>query len=784
MGSKVDPDGMVGGALRAAKAREILEEKDPGRPIQDPWTHRGLEWLAALEVAESFGPVPLRRLGDMHKEALRERLLAVRRAAKRLTGAIRRRRALTRMGRALAAACGIKAGPARIEVARGVDGEDLVPKMRSAIRAAAAAVAPQCPEYALYLRTETRLVSVKLATVADRRITIRKWARQANLHDIASLDPAWCEHYRKGDDVICHPQNWRVPAHVSAERRRKDAAGQVDKWQKHVGATSQTAEQLKELLPIGKEDWGSGTLREYRKTLLTPPGLLVTPRDGDRSRVMARHPAGAPLEVATGICHREGRFKIREDLTRASVAKGMETLAEKFLPRRSRPKILPKWDPNQLPYMYGFPKASCYEQGWLNEQNGGSAPSGWYPAPPKCSKPHLHTREVCAKNIAPAWIVRWIKRAAKGMSVVLRSFEGRTFRLWRQADLRAELQARILRARGTLAPQCHCWNCRKPKPVIDFAELDANSFFPSCYPSTILAAVLGILALVIEERKTETVTVDARRRHHGFVGGCAWDKRRGRVPTGMIELLQAVAYELLCNFALFGDHVLQMMFAAQGSSFSEVLCDVVLSWMELNLNAKWEELVRDGIAPEGTTKWEDVLWALRHVDDVLVGSEVLCRECMIAIMAHAIPPEIGWGLKGAGPSLVFLHAVVHHAEGRDISLLPHLPNADFAVGATPIQTRAVVPPGSWNVQQLRMYLQGRFATHHQLRLDAMFALAAGALVCQEVVRVGYTPRQVEMAIGGIPKGRTTPSWAFLLKAFRMVRKAVETTEPGGERGGQ
>lgn len=245
------------------------------------------------------------------------------------------------------------------------------------------------------------------------------------------------------------------------------------------------------------------------------------------------------------------------------------------------------------------------------------------------------------------------------------------------------------------------------------------------------------------------------------------------MPTGAIELLQTVAFELLCNYALFGEDVLQMMFAAQGSSFSEVLCDVVLPWLELNLNGKWEGLIREKVVPPDSKGWEELIWALRHVDDVLVGRESMCRKCMVELMAHTIPPEIGWGLKGAGPSLVFLHTVVHRGLDREVHLLPHLPNADFAMGWTDIQTRAVIPPHSWSISQIRMYLQGRFATHHQLRLSPMWAIAADALTCQEVLRVGYSPRVLGRAIGGIPKGRTTPSWAYLLKAFRMVRRATE-----------
>lgn len=563
-----------------------------------------------------------------------------------------------------------------------------------------------------------------------------------------------------------------MPAHISEKGRRRDVGEQIKKFRDHTGALEEIADALEERMPTGKVDWNEGELGEYRKMLMTPPGRPVTPRDGDRSRVMARHPAGALIEIAGVLCHREGIFKIREDHARTTVALEMNQTAAKFLPRRGRPKILPKWNPEQLPYLYGFPKANRYEQGWTTQQEGGSPPSGWFQARPTCEKLHLHAREVCAKNIAPAWIARWVKRAAKGVSVVLRSFAGRTFRLWRQADLRAEVQARILRARGGRDPQHRYRNCHEAKPAIDFVKLDANSFFPSCSPHTILASVLGLLALPIEERRTEVVTVDSRRRHHGFVGGCAWDKRRGRMPTGVIELLQTVAFELLCNFALFGEHVLQMMFAAQGSSFSEVLCDVVLSWLELNLNGKWEQLIRDRIVPPDSQGWEELIWALRHVDDVLVGSESLCRKCMIALMAHTIPPEIGWGLKGVGPSLVFLHAVIHQGEERDVYLLPHLPNADFALGWTNTQTRAVVPPHAWNVTQIRMYLQGRFATHHQLRLPPLWAIAADALTCQEVLRLGHSPRTLESAIGGIPKGRTAPSWAYLVKAFRMVRKAT------------
>ena len=108
-------------------------------------------------------------------------------------------------------------------------------------------------------------------------------------------------------------------------------------------------------------------------------------------------------------------------------------------------------------------------------------------------------------------------------------------------------------------------------------------------------------------------------------------------------------------------------------------------------------------------------WVLRarHVDDSVVASDTLCPCCLEELQTFALPRSIGFSVKGRGPSLVFLDlsiTVVDHA----LYLAPNNPNALFAAGVHPRQTRARIPPfyrGGWSDTLLKAYLSARLVSH-------------------------------------------------------------------------
>ena len=224
-----------------------------------------------------------------------------------------------------------------------------------------------------------------------------------------------------------------------------------------------------------------------------------------------------------------------------------------------------------------------------------------------------------------------------------------------------------------------------------------------------------------------------------------------------------------------------MLYPAQGSSLSEVLCDAVAVAHELRAERD-PEAFRTRRLPHAP-RWQlrELLGGLRHVDDALGFSKVLCGDCVLRGLQAGLPDHIGYGAKGWGPHLQFLHAEVHVRRDGTVWTEPVAPNARYALGLAELQTRArIVPcceagPGDaggtrWPQAVLNSFLKGRLATHAALMegqgLPAR-KFRADALVIGELRRLGYPAQDLESVLRSVGPNKADAAVRKLRAALRQ-----------------
>ena len=75
----------------------------------------------------------------------------------------------------------------------------------------------------------------------------------------------------------------------------------------------------------------------------------------------------------------------------------------------------------------------------------------------------------------------------------------------------------------------------------------------------------------------------------------------------------------------------------------------------------------------------ELLFAILHVDDLMVASPFFCEGCVLSLLNSSFPDDFKWEAEEAGRSVRFLSYTVH-AHGRRVHALPFLPNITFALG--------------------------------------------------------------------------------------------------------
>ena len=132
------------------------------------------------------------------------------------------------------------------------------------------------------------------------------------------------------------------------------------------------------------------------------------------------------------------------------------------------------------------------------------------------------------------------------------------------------------------------------------------------------------------------------------------------------------------SFFMLGDQVLRRKRGwPMGGPLSEPGTLVDLSEDLRLLDADSERLRDLGWHFEGKCL-QDVVSGLMHVDDNIVFSAMLCRDCLAKGMQRMWPADVGIEVEGLGPTLRFLSSVVH-VHGYAVSVFPHNPNLGFAV---------------------------------------------------------------------------------------------------------
>ena len=170
---------------------------------------------------------------------------------------------------------------------------------------------------------------------------------------------------------------------------------------------------------------------------------------------------------------------------------------------------------------------------------------------------------------------------------------------------------------------------------------------------------------------------------------------------------------------------------------------------------------------------EQTIQGLQHVDDALIFSKVLCRECLFAGVQNLWPADVGTTLEGHGLPMQFLHGRIEEADG-DLVVLPYSHNSDFARGLSDRPERAKFPNFAYSPQlvcfDLRALLLERILSFN-VTAEGNAARAAVALVdtVTEVAILQWPWGWICRILQNVPRRRKSPFVSLVRLYGRVLR---------------
>ena len=292
------------------------------------------------------------------------------------------------------------------------------------------------------------------------------------------------------------------------------------------------------------------------------------------------------------------KYTIKTLWTDELVAQKLDDIASRLIPKRMIPKRRRRWLPEEVPYIYTFPKANCFAASFEKLVRANDRQL----TPRCCTKNHSCSREIVAKGATcPAWVASVCKDAARAVRTVCKTVGEHlglsSFRLWRQCDV-VKVVLERLDSLSSCIDATTCEACGAAKHWLSLIRGDANSFFPSVRADDVLAAFDHISQLYRDITGETTVTALRRRGRGGRKGGKQYDPRSDRRVFLLTELRDILQFDLEANICRLGELMVLVNYPAQGSSLSEVVCDMVALSHELTLESGRAERQAEGVIPD------------------------------------------------------------------------------------------------------------------------------------------------------------------------------------------
>lgn len=150
------------------------------------------------------------------------------------------------------------------------------------------------------------------------------------------------------------------------------------------------------------------------------------------------------------------------------------------------------------------------------------------------------------------------------------------------------------------------------------------------------AAASEIVAAAAAKSGHNTISVFRSRRRQAFLGGDPAAKGTSSHTFTFEQLLGVLS--AFCSIALcsVGDVTAKMTGLPIGGFLSNVACSMALCRAEAAWASGRDALEADNFVPPGAA-WENAVACVRYVDDSLMCSCLLCRQCLLEVLGRIYP---------------------------------------------------------------------------------------------------------------------------------------------------
>lgn len=290
-------------------------------------------------------------------------------------------------------------------------------------------------------------------------------------------------------------------------------------------------------------------------------------------------------------------------------------------------------------------------------------------------------------------------------------------------------------------------------------KVDADQFFKSASTKRTLDRTADLFARLRRKKNACGVAVKTGKASSGFI--CSPGRR---IPTGYTylafeEIEAGMRFAAQDDIFRLGDKVFQRKKGwPMGGSASPVATAIDLAFEVHDLHRSRKRLREVGWKHKS---WhaKEIVCGIQHVDDVWVASKVWCPNCLFAGMGKLWPKDVGVSPEGSGPTLVFLHTLLHvedSLEAVPVRVFPSPYNPDFARGLRQYPEVGRIPPFFSPRQQtwrlLAQHFTGRFTSFDKtLQGRAEETCTTVAEVVAESLLLDWPPRHVSCALRAFPR---------------------------------
>ena len=288
-----------------------------------------------------------------------------------------------------------------------------------------------------------------------------------------------------------------------------------------------------------------------------------------------------------------------------------------------------------LPYVYCSIKSKCF---WAGH---------------KAQRICQQLRHSCARKICSYW--KWPRRhlwrkVHRCIDLLIKHFSPGA-ETWGLDDASSRLKTGLQRLRSGTHP-CICCRCGLHKDPLNVVVADAGQFYEEVSPGQACAAFTGIVIKATRAGWTH-VAVDRGSRKHAFLSARPPPRYNSSFIWFSLQDISCTFFAAMCvSLVSVGHLVASLKGLPIGGLLSRAATSAYLASKEhawLSSSSVRLEAGFHSIAGF----WRNTMLHLRYVDDVLLASRALCRQCLLQVF----PPvysEVSFKVAPPGLSQIWL----------------------------------------------------------------------------------------------------------------------------------